>query len=143
MQKKNKLDPGSYAVIRKPGQPTTITCEILGYRRGMMLVRSPDGTEFALNPSSVQVVDVRNPDEYESGHVANSINIPVNDVLSRFSELPTEKTLLFICQMGGRSGLACEMVAAMGVDPDLIYNIEDGTPSWIENGLPTSYGTDE
>lgn len=93
------------------------------------------------DPSSVQVVDVRNPDEYESGHVANSINIPVNDVLSRFSELPTEKTLLFICQMGGRSGLACEMVAAMGVDPDLIYNIEDGTPVWIENNLPTNQGS--
>ena len=73
--------------------------------------------------------------------MANSINIPVNDVLSRFSELPTEKTLLFICQMGGRSGLACEMVAAMGVDPDLIYNIEDGTPVWIENNLPTNQGS--
>jgi rhodanese-related sulfurtransferase len=92
-------------------------------------------------PSTVQVIDVRNPNEYESGHVANSINIPVNDVLTRFSELPTEKRLLFICQMGARSGLACEMVAAMGVEPDLIFNIEDGTPTWIQNNLPTNHGS--
>ena len=93
------------------------------------------------DPNSVVVVDVRNPDEYEAGHVAKSINIPVNDVLTRFSELPTDKTLLFICQMGARSGLACEMVAAMGVNPDLIYNIEDGTPVWVENNLPTNHGS--
>ena len=57
--------------------------------------------------------------------------------------MPTDKRLMFICAQGVRSGLACEMAAAMGMDPEKLFNIEDGTPSWIENGLPTSYGTDK
>ncbi len=89
------------------------------------------------------VIDVRSNDEFASGHIQNALSIPVDDVLARIEELPTDKRLMFICAQGVRSGLACEMAAAMGMDPEKLFNIEDGTPSWIENGLPTSYGTDE
>ena len=90
----------------------------------------------------VAFVDVRRPDEYAEGHVQNAIFIPVDDVLARIDELPTGKKLLFICAQGVRSGLACEMAAAMGIDPESLYNIEDGTPTWVEKGHPTSYGSD-
>lgn len=90
----------------------------------------------------VAVVDVRRPDEYEAGHVKEAIFIPVDDVLARIDELPSDKKLLFICAQGVRSGLAAEMAAAMGIDTTRLYNIEDGTPAWIEKGHPTSYGTD-
>jgi rhodanese-related sulfurtransferase len=90
----------------------------------------------------VAFVDVRRPDEYAEGHVQNAIFIPVDDVLARIDELPTDKKLLFICAQGVRSGLACEMAAAMGIDPESLYNIEDGTPTWVEKGHPTSYGSD-
>ena len=91
---------------------------------------------------NVAVVDVRRPDEYEAGHVKEAIFIPVDDVLARIDELPSDKKLLFICAQGVRSGLACEMAAAMGIDTARLYNIEDGTPAWIEKGHPTSYGTE-
>jgi rhodanese-related sulfurtransferase len=90
----------------------------------------------------VAIVDVRRPDEYERGHVKNAIWIPVDDLLGRIEELPTDKKLLFICAQGVRSGLACEMAAAMGFDTEKLYNIEDGTPAWIEKGLPTSVGNE-
>ena len=89
------------------------------------------------------VVDVRRADEYLSGHVTGSLAIPVDDILGRFDELPSDKKLLFICAQGVRSGLAAEMAGAMGIDPENLYNIEDGTPGWIEQGLPTSYGADD
>ena len=88
------------------------------------------------------VVDVRSLEEYTSGHVPNAIHIPVDEVLSRIGELPGDKRLLFICAAGVRSGLACEMAAAAGLDAEVLINIEDGTPAWIEKGYPTSYGTD-
>ena len=88
------------------------------------------------------VIDVRRPDEYEAGHVKGAISIPVDDMFSRVEELPKDTKLLFICAQGVRSGLACEMVAAMGLGSDNLYNIEDGTPAWIDKGLPTSYGSD-
>lgn len=86
------------------------------------------------------VVDVRRPDEYEAGHVKGALFIPVDDVLARIEELPTDKRLLFICAAGVRSGLACEMASAMGLDTENLFNIEDGTGPWIERGFPTSYG---
>ena len=85
------------------------------------------------------VIDGRRPDEYATGHVADSISIPVDDILARLSELPEDGDLLFICAAGARSGLACEMAAAMGIAEDRLYNIYAGTPSWIEAGLPTEY----
>lgn len=86
------------------------------------------------------VVDVRRPDEYEAGHVKGALHIPVDDVLARIEELPTNKRLLFICAAGVRSGLACEMASAMGIETENLFNIEDGTGPWIDRGLPTSYG---
>ncbi len=89
---------------------------------------------------SAVVVDVRRDDEWVSGHVKDAIHIPIDDLLNRIDELPRSKKLLFICAAGVRSGLACEMAAAMGYPTENLYNIEDGTPSWIEKNHPTSYG---
>jgi rhodanese-related sulfurtransferase len=91
----------------------------------------------------VVIVDVRRPDEYAEGHVKGAMFIPVDDVLARVDELPKDKKLLFICAAGVRSGLACEMAAAMGIDAEKLYNIEDGTGPWIEKGYPASYGDEE
>lgn len=88
----------------------------------------------------VAIIDVRNPDEYTSGHVKGAIFIPVDEVIARTDELPKNKKLLFICAAGVRSGLACEMAAAMGVDTELLYNIEDGTPAWLAKKYPSSLG---
>jgi rhodanese-related sulfurtransferase len=87
------------------------------------------------------IVDVRNSDEYHSGHVTGAIWIPVDEILTRVHELPDDKRLLFICAAGARSGLACEMAAAMGLDTERLYNVEDGTPTWIEKNYPTSNGS--
>ena len=90
----------------------------------------------------VVFIDVRRPDEYAEGHIKGTLFIPVDDVLGRIDELPEDKKLLFICALGVRSGLACEMAAAMGIDSERLYNIEDGTPAWVEKGYATSYGSD-
>jgi len=90
----------------------------------------------------VAVIDVRRPDEYTAGHIKGAILIPHEDVLARFEELPKDKKLLFICAQGVRSGVACEMAAAMGIDTESLYNIEAGTGEWIEKGHPTSFGSD-
>ena len=88
----------------------------------------------------VVIGDVRRMDEYLEGHVKDAIFITVDDILARIDELPEDKKLLFICAAGVRSGLACEMAAAMGLDSERLFNIEDGTGPWIEKGLPSSTG---
>ena len=103
---------------------------------------SADEAAEMYGAEDVAFVDVRRPDEYAEGHIKDALFIPVDDVLARIDELPADKRLLFICAQGVRSGLACEMAAAMGIDPEKLHNIEDGTPVWIEKGHPTSYGSD-
>ena len=71
-------------------------------------------------------IDVRGEDEYSTGHVKDAISIPVDSILTRIDELPKDKTLLFICGMGVRSGLACEMAASMGLS--LIHISEPTRP---------------
>ncbi len=93
-----------------------------------------------LKEGGVTIVDVRRPDEYHAGHVKGAKWIPVDDVIPRFDELPKEGKLLFICAVGARSGLAAEYAAAMGADTSRLFNIEEGTPAWVQQGLPTSYG---
>ncbi|MSQ08132.1 MAG: rhodanese-like domain-containing protein [Dehalococcoidia bacterium] len=95
-----------------------------------------------LNKGGATAVDVRREDEYKAGHIKGAMWVPVDDIIPRFDELPKKGTILFICAVGARSGLACEYAAAMGADTALLFNIEEGTPSWIQQGLPTSYGAD-
>ena len=89
--------------------------------------------------SGVVVIDVRRPDEWIMGHVSDAMHIPIDDLVDRIEELPQEKKLLFICAAGVRSGLACEIAASVGFPSEILYNIEDGTPAWIELGHPTDY----
>ena len=56
------------------------------------------------------------------------------------SQKSSDKKLLFVCASGYRSGLACEMAAAMGVDTTKLFNVDGGTQGWIENGHPTNSG---
>ena len=90
----------------------------------------------------VVVVDVRREDEWLTGHVKGAMHIPIDDLMERVNELPHDKKLLFICAIGVRSGLGCEFAAAAGYSPANIYNVDDGTPTWIEKKLPTSYGNE-
>jgi rhodanese-related sulfurtransferase len=80
------------------------------------------------------VIDVREPYEYNAGHVPSAKLIPVNSVYARREELPRDKDLIFVCAVGQRSALACEMAAAAGLTR--LFNLEGGTDAWIKSGLP-------
>ena len=97
---------------------------------------------LAADPANTLVVDVRRDDEWVTGHVTGAIHINVDDLPGQIDQVPHDKKVLFICAAGVRSGLACELAASMGYDSGNLYNIEDGTPFWIEGGHPTSYGDD-
>ena len=80
------------------------------------------------------VIDVREPHEYTAGHVPGAKLIPVNTVYAKREELPRDKDLIFVCAVGQRSALACEMAAAAGLTR--LYNLEGGTDAWIKSGMP-------
>jgi rhodanese-related sulfurtransferase len=91
-------------------------------------------TEEMLRRDDVALIDVREPHEYEQGHLPGAKLIPVNSVYERREELPKDKEILFVCATGQRSALAAEMAAAAGLTK--LYNIEGGTKAWREAGKP-------
>lgn len=86
--------------------------------------------------SGAHVIDVRDPYEYQGGHVPEATLIPVNSVFDRRAELPDDGKIVFVCAVGSRSALACEMAAAAGLPPERLYNLEGGTDAWVAAGEP-------
>jgi rhodanese-related sulfurtransferase len=73
-----------------------------------MLTGSPVVPEIDVNmlesrSAETMVVDVREPEEYEQGHVPGVINLPQADLASRPDELPRRCSLILICRSGVRS----------------------------------------
>ena len=95
---------------------------------------SVDEGKEMMGRDDVAVIDVREPREYSGGHVPNAQLIPVASVFARRGELPRERDVIFVCQVGQRSALACEMAAAAGLTR--LFNLEGGTEAWIKSGNP-------
>jgi rhodanese-related sulfurtransferase len=76
------------------------------------------------------IVDVREPHEYEAGHIPNAVNHP----LSSFdpSQLPFGKPVVLVCQAGGRSARALQAALAHGRKD--IAHYAPGTGGWKARG---------
>jgi hydroxyacylglutathione hydrolase len=79
------------------------------------------------------VVDVREPWEYQKGHVPGAILIPLGQFSARLSELDPEQPVAVICQSGSRSQSAAALLGQRGFKT--IYNVSGGTSAWKHSGL--------
>ena len=60
------------------------------------------------------LLDVRTPQEFASGHIPTAVNIPVDDLRSRLSELPRDRKIAAYCQVGQRGYLATRILLQTG-----------------------------
>lgn len=60
------------------------------------------------------IIDVRTPAEFSGGHVAGSVNIPLNEIANRLGTYDTATPIVFCCASGGRSGQATSFATAQG-----------------------------
>lgn len=60
------------------------------------------------------LLDVRTGDEYRKGKVHNSINIPIDELAERASELPKDRPIIVYCASGGRSTMAHRLLKEKG-----------------------------
>ncbi len=83
----------------------------------------------------VQVLDVREPYEWEAGHVEGSIHLPLAQVMAGGEQghLAPGRPVLVVCKVGNRSELAALMLQARGIDAE---NVEGGLEDWARQGLP-------
>ena len=60
------------------------------------------------------LLDVRLPTEFSAGHIPGAVNIPVDDLRSRLSEIPTGRKIVTYCQVGQRGYLATRILLQAG-----------------------------
>ena len=82
----------------------------------------------------VQLLDVREPFEWEAGRIEGAIHIPLNDVLNgRTDELDPNRPVVAYCRTANRSEVARLMLQAQGFEA---YTMEGGSEAWVAEGLP-------
>ncbi len=85
------------------------------------------------------VLDVRQPDEYEAGHVPGAHLIPLDQLSTRHGEVPHDQEVYVVCGGGGRSAVATEALNGAGYRA---VNVAGGTRGWIDAGNPVISGTE-
>ena len=84
--------------------------------------------EYLKNPN---IIDIRSIEKYNNNHIPNSINIPLEKLLSNFDKyLDKNKKYYIYCQKGNQSKKVCQILKNSGYD---VINIIGGYEDWILN----------
>jgi DNA-binding transcriptional ArsR family regulator/rhodanese-related sulfurtransferase len=83
----------------------------------------------------VTVLDVRPAIEYQAGHIPGAINVPLEELENRLSELPRNKEIVAYCR-GPYCMLAFEAVVKLRAKGRKARRLEEGLPEWRLRGLP-------
>jgi hydroxyacylglutathione hydrolase len=87
----------------------------------------------------VAVLDVRERSEWEAGHIAGAVNVPLGHLTDRVTQLERDRPLVLHCQSGGRSSVAASLLRAHGFTN--VINLSDGFTGWQRRGLPVERPT--
>ncbi len=76
------------------------------------------------------LIDVRTEEEYESGHIKGSVNIPVDSLESKLGKVARDKKIIVYCKLGSRSRRAAKILVDNGFKE--VYNMVGGIEEWKE-----------
>lgn len=77
----------------------------------------------------IQLIDVRQPDEYAFAKIEGAKLIPLGEVVRRMNELDDSKETIIHCKMGGRSAKAIELLQQAGFKGNM-SNMKGGITAW-------------
>lgn len=92
-------------------------------------MKNISATEFQKVNQSEEVVliDVREKDEYQVGHIPGADNFPLSELGTTYTNLDKNQLYYVVCQAGGRSARACEFLEAQGFE---VVNVTGGMNEW-------------
>ncbi|GIZ37299.1 hypothetical protein CKM354_000074900 [Cercospora kikuchii] len=137
---RRKAQPAFVAAVRWHSAPAG-SAKVYDFSHVKKLSESPSGETI--------LVDVREPSEYQAGHIPGAINLPIKsqpdalflpeeEFVDRFGfdKPPMDKEVVFYCKAGVRSSAAAQLAQQQGYQ-----NIAEYRGSWLDwekNGGPTS-----
>ena len=86
-----------------------------------------------LDSGDAVVVDVRTTGEFASGHIARSINVPMDEIEARLEDIPTGGKVVLVCQTGQRSKMTYDRLKGR---VDQVVCLDGGIDSWRRSGQP-------
>lgn len=87
-----------------------------------------------LDAHEALMIDVRERDEWQAGHVKGAQHIPLGELGTRLDEIPRDREILLFCRSGNRSGKATQLLQAQGFAQ--ARNVEGGIIAWTGRGFP-------
>jgi hydroxyacylglutathione hydrolase len=111
---------------RGQGQPVGSVPQITVHELATMREERPD----------LVVVDVREPFEWDEGHIEGACHLPMTEALRRIAELPAARPKAVLCAGGLRSSTVISALARAGLTG--WYNVAGGMTSWVKAGYPTT-----
>jgi len=85
---------------------------------------------------SYLLIDVRQPSEYEQGHIPGARLMPLPEVETGLFTLPSDRDLIFYCQNGGRSQWAASLAGEGEGREKNVYSLMTGIAGWEDKILP-------
>jgi rhodanese-related sulfurtransferase len=95
--------------------------------------RSMQVDEFSTRRAEFHLLDVREDDEWNAGHIDGAQHIPLRQLADRIGELPKERTVVAVCRSGVRSEAAARGLRKLGYAAE---NLEGGVNAWDRAKLP-------
>jgi rhodanese-related sulfurtransferase len=94
---------------------------------------TPQQVAELIKSSDVQLVDVREPEEWEAGRIAGGRLVSLSELSEQAATIDRDRPVIFYCRSGSRSGMATDAFRGAGYDA---YNMEGGLIDWAAAGLP-------
>jgi rhodanese-related sulfurtransferase len=77
---------------------------------------------------TINLIDVRDPDEWNRGHIAQATLVPLGTLAAKSGEMDPDEEFVLICQSGARSSRACDMLVNKGFTR--VVNVKGGMSAW-------------
>ncbi|HKL28487.1 MAG TPA: rhodanese-like domain-containing protein [Natrialbaceae archaeon] len=93
---------------------------------------SPDRlAELLANDADVEIVDVREPEEFEAGHIPGSVNVPLPALSTEVDRIGPAERIVTVCPHGEASIQAARLISAFGgLDEPTIESLDGGMDAW-------------
>ena len=83
--------------------------------------------------SELHLLDVREQDEWDAGHIEGSQHVPLGELAARLAEVPKAQVVVAVCRSGSRSDRAAKGLRMSGFQAE---NLDGGVTAWSRAGFP-------
>ncbi|WP_459499490.1 rhodanese-like domain-containing protein [Bacillus sp. C1] len=92
------------------------------------LIKTLSEEEFRAGYRKAQLIDIREADEFNAGHILGARNIPLSQIRMRYKELRKDQPVYLYCQSGFRTGRAAQYLKKQGYKE--FYQLQGGFKTW-------------